>query len=135
MSDDRKEGGLVKLIGGAIVAVLVAMLTAQNAPWWLPKVESIIGNSYKKPSTQMIPSQIQPTTLFKEGSLTAKEPDAKINVRAGAGTDFENLHYGIVGDKVIVISSDRDGANSTWYQIKFSSGAQGWVHEDFINVK
>jgi Bacterial SH3 domain len=73
---------------------------------------------------------------LSEGTLTAKEAGAKINVYSGAGTNFKNLHYGLNGDKVILISSIRDKDNSTWYQIRFStSGAEGWVHQDFIDVK
>lgn len=71
-----------------------------------------------------------------EGTLTAKEAGVKINVYSGAGTNFKNLHYGLNGDRVILISSVRDKDNSTWYQIRFlASGAQGWVHQDFIDVK
>lgn len=75
-------------------------------------------------------------TELSEGTLKAKEAGAKINVYSGAGTNFKNLHYGLNGDRVILISSVRDKDNSTWYQIRFlTSGAEGWVHQDFIDVK
>jgi Bacterial SH3 domain/Tetratricopeptide repeat len=75
------------------------------------------------------------TNLPKEETLKAKNPDEEINIRSGAGTDFEKLHVGFAGDKVTVISSARDKSNAIWYRVEFSSGAQGWVHQKFIDVK
>jgi hypothetical protein len=71
----------------------------------------------------------------KEGVLVAQDPQAQINVRTGAGSSFERRHYGVVGDKVTVITSVRGKDGYTWYQIKFpTSGADGWVRDEFIQV-
>jgi len=75
------------------------------------------------------------TNPLKEGTLKAEERNAEIDIYTGAGTDFEKLHRGMVGDKVMVISSARDKGNSIWYKIEFSSGAQGWVNQEFIDVE
>lgn len=68
MSNDKKESGTSVKIVGAIAAgigtIVAAILTAQNAPWWVTKIESIFGsNSSKSPSpeTPMGQTQSPPT--------------------------------------------------------------------------
>jgi len=90
-------------------------------------------NSSAIPESSSTPSLSQSS---KEGVLVAQDSKTQINVRAGAGLNFPSRHYGVVGDKVIIMSSVRGEDGSTWYQIKFPiSGADGWVRNDFIQVK
>ena len=106
----------------------IATPTIQSPESALPT--PISGNNSTKPKEEHF------FTDLSEGTLTSRETGAKINIYSGAGTNFKQLHYGLIGDKVILISSIRDKDNSTWYQIRFlTSGAEGWVHQDFINVK
>lgn len=90
-------------------------------------------NSSAIPESSSTPSLSQSS---KEGVLVAQDSKTQINVRAGAGLNFPSRHYGVVGDKVIIMNSVRGEDGSTWYQIKFPiSGADGWVRNDFIQVK
>jgi hypothetical protein len=90
-------------------------------------------NSSAIPESSSTPSLSQSS---KEGVLVAQDSKTQINVRTGAGLNFPSRHYGLVGDKVIIMSSVRSEDGSTWYQIKFPiSGADGWVRSDFIQAK
>jgi hypothetical protein len=92
-----------------------------------------LNNSSAIPESSSMPSSSQSS---KEGILIAQDSKTQINVRAGAGLNFPSRHYGVVGDKVIIMNSVRGEDGSTWYQIKFPiSGADGWVRNDFIQVK
>jgi len=70
----------------------------------------------------------------KEGHLIAQDPNSEINVRTVPGTSFDSPHYGIVGDEVTLIESEREvDSNHIWYKVKFiGSGAEGWIRSDFI---
>ena len=92
-----------------------------------------LNNSSAIPESSSMPSSSQSS---KEGILIAQDSKTQINVRAGAGLNFPSRHYGVVGDQVIIMNSVRGEDGSTWYQIKFPiSGADGWVRNDFIQVK
>jgi Bacterial SH3 domain len=72
----------------------------------------------------------------KKGHLTAQNSGSQINVRTGPGTTFLSPHYGVVGDEVALIESDRE-ANSEqiWYKVEFiDSGVEGWIRSDFIQI-
>ena len=77
--------------------------------------------------------------------LRSSSPGARINVRSGPGTQYSSPHYGVAGDRVVVlrgnsvdgnvdgfaIASDRQGYQ--WVKVKFSkSGAQGWIRRDLL---
>ncbi|MGJ3250215.1 MAG: SH3 domain-containing protein [Elainellaceae cyanobacterium] len=66
--------------------------------------------------------------------LAANEPGSRINVRSEPTTQSNAPHYGIPGDRVQVIREAEGAEGYTWYYVKFdSSGAEGWVREDFIS--
>mgnify|MGYP002777190477 FL=1 len=76
-----------------------------------------------------------------EANLIAKDSYAQINVRSGPGTEYSSPHYGVVGDRVIIlrgnvdgfaIARDRNGAR--WVKVEFSkSRARGWIRRDFLS--
>ena len=73
-------------------------------------------------------------------TLIANNPNARITLRSGPGTNFKSLGYGLVGDYIYILSTtppeadyaeDRQGY--LWYRVGFPrSGAQGWMREDFL---
>lgn len=81
-------------------------------------------------------ANVKPSSnLPHEGILVAEDSKAQINVRTGPSVSFESRHYGLVGDKVLIVGSSQSSDGSTWYQIKFpTSGADGWVRKDFIRA-
>jgi hypothetical protein len=85
------------------------------------------------PSSEPYQSPILAAQFPSPGVLLAKDDDANINIRVGAGKSFRNVHYGLAGDKVSVLNSMQSSDGDVWYQIKFNtSGADGWVHQDFV---
>ena len=81
---------------------------------------------------------------YCETTLIGKTPGSRINLRSGAGTDYPDKGYGLVGDVVQVLpdpASDSrdylkalDSQGSLWYGIRVpESGAQGWVRQDFVS--
>lgn len=86
-----------------------------------------------KPSPSLDTSPSTTTQLSGQGVLVARDDGATINIRSGPGKTYRNLHYGIRGDNVTFLSLDKASDGDTWYQIRFNiSGADGWVHQDFI---
>ena len=59
MSNGKKENSssttIVSAIAAAIGTALLAVLTAQNAPWWVSKFEGISGGSSKPVSSEELP--------------------------------------------------------------------------------
>jgi len=73
-------------------------------------------------------------------SLVANNPNARINLRSGPGTNFKSLGYGLVGDYIYILATNppeadyaKDRQGYFWYRVGFPrSGAQGWIREDFL---
>ncbi len=77
--------------------------------------------------------------------LRATSPGARINVRSGPGTQYSSPHYGVAGDRVVVLRGNsvdgnvdgfaiaRDRNGDQWVKVKFpKSGAQGWIRRDLL---
>lgn len=80
-------------------------------------------------------SGIQPTTAVSEAVLTASDPNSQINLRATPSVTGKYLGYGLVNDRVKVINKIISADGNTWYEVKFPrSGAQGWIHGDFVEL-
>ncbi|HIK28420.1 MAG: SH3 domain-containing protein [Oscillatoriaceae bacterium SKW80] len=81
---------------------------------------------------------------YCEATLRGKQRDARINVREGAGLNYRVLHYGISGDRVMLlretangdpeklaVRTDKQGYN--WYRVGFpKTRATGWVRGDLL---
>ena len=71
-------------------------------------------------------------TLARPATLIAQNSGSRINVRSAPNTRAASPHYGVVGDRVEVMSSIAGQDDYNWNYVKFSSGAKGWVRGDFI---
>ncbi|MBD1859955.1 MULTISPECIES: SH3 domain-containing protein [Leptolyngbya] len=80
------------------------------------------------------PSPTVPSLSDRQVTLTAQDPNAQINVREDASTRSTAQHYGVVGDVVQVLSEKQGDDGQTWYQVKFPSGATGWVNGQFVAI-
>lgn len=69
--------------------------------------------------------------------LYANDRGSRINIREGASTATEALHYGLDGDAVTVLDSTFNGRDcALWFFVEFdASGARGWVHGNFIEPR
>jgi hypothetical protein len=69
-----------------------------------------------------------------EAILTANDPDSQISLHDSPSLTGKDLGYGVVGDRVIVISQTTV-EGYPWYQVRFPrSGAIGWIRGDFVSV-
>lgn len=81
---------------------------------------------------------------YCQADLRADNPKARINVREGAGQNFRVRHYGVVGDRVMLLRERRNGPPEdiatrtdrqgySWYRVGFpETRATGWVRSDFL---
>lgn len=77
---------------------------------------------------------IQPAAA-QDGVLKANDPQAQINLRQSPDPNSASLGYGLVGDRVEILEQVPGADNYTWYRVRFySSGAVGWIRNDFIQV-
>lgn len=74
-----------------------------------------------------LPSVARPATLI------AQDAGSRINIRSSPSTRANAPHYGIVGDRIEVMSSVLGADEYNWNYVKFRSGAKGWVRGDFVN--
>lgn len=78
-----------------------------------------------------------------QATLTANEPNSRITLRSGAGSNYRSLGYGLVGDRVQVLTLsppeldyEEDSQGRVWYRIGFPrSGAKGWIRKDFLRLQ
>jgi SH3-like domain-containing protein len=73
-----------------------------------------------------LPAFARPATLI------AQDSGSRINVRSAPSTQSTAAHYGLIGDRIEVMSSMIGNDDSAWNYVKFASGAKGWVRGDFI---
>ena len=81
MSNDKKQSGFSAKVAGGIAAtvgtIIIAVLTAQNTPWWLPKVEGFLGSNKPSNSDQPTsPPQISttPSVISTSPSISTSSP-------------------------------------------------------------
>lgn len=70
------------------------------------------------------------------GVLRANDPGTQINLRAYPDPNARNLGYGLVGDRVTILTQAIGPDRYTWYQVRFpQSNAVGWIRGDLIRVQ
>jgi hypothetical protein len=71
----------------------------------------------------------------REGMLTARDANAQINLRENPSPTARSLGYGLVGDRVTILSQSRGSDNYLWYRVQFPrSRAVGWIRGDFVRL-
>jgi hypothetical protein len=90
-------------------------------------------SSSPRPTTRATSSSSSGSTIGSTVRLFASDPSSPINIRSGAGTSNEVLHFGYAGDTVEVVNRVSGADGYEWFNIRFpQSGAMGWVRGDFI---
>lgn len=88
--------------------------------------------------TKAAPTTDQPYTPInppQAAILTARQADARINLRSQPTTQSADKGYGLVGDSVTLLRSAPGEGSLTWYYVKFAgSGAEGWIRGDFVDT-
>ncbi len=57
------------------------------------------------------------------------EESETVNVRSGAGLDYETLAQLMRGDKVKVLAIEQD-----WYLVQLEDGSEGWVYSPLVSI-
>jgi hypothetical protein len=85
-------------------------------------------------ATASVPESSAPESFIGEGTLTAKDPKAQINLRSTASATSKLLGYGVVGDRVDIIAQ-KETEGYTWNLVKFpKSGTKAWIRGDFVKT-
>jgi hypothetical protein len=76
-----------------------------------------------------------PSVMAVTATLTANDPNSRINVHTGPSIESPFPQYGLPGDPVEILRQTKGKDGYTWYYVKFKvSGAKGWVRQDLINL-
>ena len=85
-------------------------------------------------TTASAPPSAIPESFISEGTLTAKDAKAQINLRSTPSAKGKLLGYGVVGDKVRVLAQ-KETEGYVWQFVKFpKSGTKAWVRGDFLKT-
>ena len=87
-------------------------------------------------TTYQSPREYNPQAKFYVlGGLFTYSHGSHINVRTGPGTHYSARHYGLPGDRVIVLNEAHGRDGYRWWYLQFkNSGAKGWIREDFVAI-
>ncbi len=93
----------------------------------------------KNPSSSLPSSDLASSYLAQsvEMGLLTTTQGTQINIRSGPGIEHRSLHYGVVGDRVEILDSQRENTSDIysrrWHRVRFvESGAVGWIRGDFL---
>jgi SH3-like domain-containing protein len=90
------------------------------------------------PYAQQPPSNQSPyggtDSRGRNSILTAREPGVAINIRESASLNSRIRYRANPGDAIQVSGSAQGEDGATWYQVRFSSGATGWVRGDLVST-
>jgi serine/threonine-protein kinase len=75
------------------------------------------------------------TEFPRSAQLIGQTSGSRVNVRSAPSTRSYSPHYGLVGDRITALKQGKGDDGKTWYFVKFSSGATGWVRGDFIELQ
>jgi hypothetical protein len=82
------------------------------------------------PSTQI---HVPYENLPRPGSLTAVQPDARINFRERPDINSPARGFGAVNQTVTLLDAAQDDDGFTWYRVRFpDTGVEGWIRGDFV---
>ena len=74
------------------------------------------------------------SSALQEAILETRHPNSRINVHNKPTVQSSVQYIGVVGDRVKVLNESQPGDGHTWYQVKFDTGAEGWIRGDFVSV-
>ena len=125
------KGTDTSIIGGLTQGSVVTILDNSDANWVKIRttggIEGYVAREYltgaeapSEPTTPETPSE--PTTATVNADV--------LNVRSGKGTDTSIIGTLLNGETVTVL----DNSDATWVKIKTSSGLEGYVHRDYLNI-
>ncbi len=89
-----------------------------------------------------VPTPVQPEVLETSPSETAIANGTAVyvtgdvvNLRTGAGTNYERAGQVLEGDKLTVCGSGSDSDGKVWYQVQMEDGAKLWIASWLVSTK
>ncbi|MBQ6797112.1 MAG: serine hydrolase [Clostridia bacterium] len=76
---------------------------------------------------QIIAALVCPMYAQASADVSVIISGSTVNVRAGAGTDYDIILSATRGTEYQYVSQTKDGSGTTWYQIIYSGTKKGWV--------
>lgn len=75
-----------------------------------------------------------PPNAEQTNAQIAGDPGSK-NIRSGPGTNYAQTHLAYPGDRITIVTSDRDQGGFLWHNVYFpESQAQGWIAAQLVKA-
>ncbi|MFQ3617938.1 MAG: DUF2927 domain-containing protein [Cyanobacteriota bacterium] len=87
-----------------------------------------------QPAIHLLSSAAPAATTGRPGLLSARDPQALINIRSGPGIQSRVVFTGTPNMPVLILQASSGSDGFTWYQVRLSNGAEGWVRGDLVRV-
>lgn len=91
------------------------------------------GGSNVSPS-EPAPAPSSPPSPPQSPQLIGGAAGSQVDVYSQPSSSASSPHYGLVGDRITVLNSAQGDDGRTWLQVRFESGAVGWVSSDFVQT-
>lgn len=147
--------GLFVLLGAVLLRGQVSELFARDAPPPSPSLDS--GLDAGSSSTETVNPTPSPTPSTSNSQVTQPTPPPPVqaalppnanqtnasiggkpgskNIRSGPGTNYAQTHIAYPGDRVTIVTSDRDQGGFLWHNVYFpKSQAQGWIAAQLVTA-
>jgi len=72
--------------------------------------------------------------IGRPGILSARDPQAWINIRSGPGVQSSVVSTGMPNMPVLVLQESAGSDGFTWYRVRLGNGAEGWVRGDLVRL-
>ena len=125
------KGTDTSIIGGLTQGSVVTILDNSDANWVKIRTTGGIEGYVAREYLTGAEAPSEPTTPETPSETTTATVNADVlNVRSGKGTDTSIIGTLQNGETVTVL----DNSDATWVKIKTSSGLEGYVHRDYLNI-
>ncbi|MBD1911852.1 MULTISPECIES: SH3 domain-containing protein [unclassified Leptolyngbya] len=73
--------------------------------------------------------------LAEPARVVGSSPGSQVNIRTEPSLNAPSPSYGLVGDRVEVLTRANAADGFLWYYVSFPSGVRGWIRSDFIQLE
>lgn len=87
-----------------------------------------------QPGMHLLSSTATAAATGRPGVLSARDPQAWINIRSGPGVQSSVVSTGTPDMPVLVLQESAGSDGFTWYQVRLGNGAEGWVRGDLVRL-
>lgn len=87
-----------------------------------------------QPGIHLLSSTASTAATGRPGVLSARDPQAWINIRSGPGVQSGVVSTGTPNTPVLVLQESAGSDGFTWYQVRLGNGAEGWVRGDLVRL-